>query len=41
MEDAEQKRIKLEQLIKDMDLHNLDRALEILLAVSNEREPSG
>jgi hypothetical protein len=36
MEDAEKKRIKLEQLIENMEPHKLDRALEILLIVSKQ-----
>jgi tRNA(Phe) wybutosine-synthesizing methylase Tyw3 len=40
MEDEQQKRKKLEQLIKDMEQDKLDRAIEILLLASNPDKPS-
>lgn len=39
MEDTEQKKIKLEQLIRDMAPYKLDCALEILIIVSTGKVP--
>ena len=39
MEDEEQKRVKLEQLIENMGKDNLDLALEILFNASKDEVP--
>lgn len=38
MEDVKQKKAKLEQIIKDMEPHKLDRSLEILQSINNTDE---